>query len=201
MKEGLSKYLPAETVDGICAYMQQNKVHLYITSYRQSKHGDYRPPIRYSTHRISVNGSLNPYAFLITIVHEMAHLEVWKESRSLKAPHGDLWKKTFAAMMKPYVENGVFPPEVASILQQHLKNPKASSTSDKQLALALRRYDKVQFMTVNDIPEGTLFALGYKIFRKGPKLRTSYLCECLTNGRKYRVSGIAEVVEYTPPDR
>lgn len=195
MKEGLSKFLPQGAVDLVSPFLEKHKVHLTVTANRVSKHGDYRPPIKYPTHRITVNGTLNPYAFLITLVHEMAHLEVWQERKTLKEAHGVLWKNTFVKMMIPFLENGIFPADIQAVLLQHLRNPKASSGSDKRLVEVLRRYDKRQILTLNDIPDNALFALNGRIFRKEKKLRTYYLCQCVASRRKYRVSGLAEVRE------
>lgn len=193
MKEGLSKYLPQGAVDLVYPFLKEHKVHLTVTANRVSKHGDYRPPIKYPTHRITVNGTLNPYAFLITLTHEMAHLAVWQKTKSLKEAHGALWKNTFVKMMIPFLENNIFPDDIKSVLLQHLQNPKAASSSDKILIEVLRRYDARQILTLNDISINALFVLNGRIFQKGEKLRTYYLCQCLTNGRKYRVSGMAEV--------
>ncbi|MDR0364383.1 MAG: SprT-like domain-containing protein [Bacteroidales bacterium] len=197
MKEGLSKYLPSGAIDLVYPFLKKNNVHVTITANRVTKQGDYRPPINYPAHRITINGTLNPYAFLITLVHEMAHLKVWEKTKSLKDPHGVLWKNTFIEMMIPFLENKIFPDDIQVVLIRHLTNPKAASNSDKMMTEALRRYDKNQKPTLNDIPEGTSFTLNGRIFRKGQKLRTYYLCECLTNRRKYRVSGIAEIVVST----
>ena len=63
----------------------------------------------------------------------------------------------------------------------------------------MKRYDANHAgdnpLTVDDIPEGAVFQLGNGMrFKKGPKRRTRYQCECLDNGRTYSVSGLAEAI-------
>ena len=62
----------------------------------------------------------------------------------------------------------------------------------------MKRYDNnpsgEKTLTVEDLPEGAVFQLSNGMtFRKGPKRRTRYQCECLENGRTYSVSGMAEL--------
>ena len=83
-------------------------------------------------------------------------------------------------------------------MHQHLHHIKASSTADANLARVMKRYDNnpsgEKTLTVEDLPEGAVFQLSNGMtFRKGPKRRTRYQCECLENGRTYSVSGMAEL--------
>ena len=56
---------------------------------RSSKYGDYRPPLKGSNHLITINYDMNKYAFLITLVHEIAHLTNWNKHKDKVKPHGD----------------------------------------------------------------------------------------------------------------
>jgi hypothetical protein len=69
----LAKYLPAGTVEEVGRYLQQYHIHLTIAGSGKPFWGDYRHRTVYQNHRISINGNLNPYAFLITLIHEIAH--------------------------------------------------------------------------------------------------------------------------------
>ena len=122
----------------------------------------------------------------------MAHLEVWKQQKSMGEPHGNLWKKTFAAMMIPLLENDIFPTDLKQTLQNHLKNPRAT-TGDKHLTVVLHNYDQRKVTLVQDIPENSLFAINGRVFRKFHKARTHYHCQCLVSKKKYRINGLAEV--------
>lgn len=192
-KAALSEYIPSGAIDFVFPFLDSNNVHLKVTRQRVTKYGDYRPPIEYPNHRISINGSLNPYSFLITLTHEMAHLEVWKKSKSIRKPHGHLWKTTFSAMMMPMIENDIFSPELKQALLSHLRNPRAS-TGDKNLNMVLQCYDQKKSILLQEIPEDSLFSLNGRIFKKNQKIRTNYHCLCLNNKKMYRVNGIAEVI-------
>ena len=192
MKNELAEFLPAGAIDFVFPFLDSNSVHLKVTRQRATKHGDYRPPVGSPNHRISINGSLNPYSFLITLVHEMAHLEAWKKKKSIREPHGRLWKTTFTAMMTPMLDNDIFPPDLKQALHSHLKNPRAS-TGDKNLTIVLQRYDRKKSTLLQEIPVNALFALNGRIFKKLQKLRTHYQCQCQNTKRMYRVNGLAEV--------
>ena len=50
--------------------------------------------------------NLNPYRFLMTLVHEVAHLVAFqKYGRAIK-PHGKEWKFTFQTLMLPFIRPG-----------------------------------------------------------------------------------------------
>ena len=196
----LQRYFPAAAVPMVVEAYSQSRFQLKFKRPRNSKLGDFRPPR--GTNGIcciTLNLDLNPYQMLVTFVHELAHYEVHVNypKRRLE-PHGEEWKQTFAQLLLPYLKSEIFPEDVLQALQRHLRHIKASSTADTYLAKVMKRYDAnpggTEILTVDDLSEGTIFQLaGGKRFRKGPKRRTRYQCECLDDGRTYFVSGIAEV--------
>lgn len=178
----------------------QSRFQLRFKKPRNSKLGDFRAPMgNNGICCITLNGNLNPYQMLVTFVHEFAHYTVYKNypGRRLE-PHGKEWKQTFAQLLLPYLKPEIFPEDLLQALHQHLRHIKASSTADHNLAKVMRRYDThpsgEKAITVDDLPEGTVFQLENGMrFKKGPKKRTRYQCECLDNGRIYSVSGLAEI--------
>lgn len=161
-----------------------------------SKHGDFRAPFNGRPHRISVNRSLNPYAFLITFLHEIAHLIVWETHGRKVKSHGIEWKSTFGVLLQEYIEAGCFPEDLEDILMRHALKPRASSSSDQKLLMALRSYDDAptRVTLLEELQENALFALpNGRIFRKGKKRRTRYLCQELSSRRAYTISQLAEV--------
>ncbi|MDZ7848645.1 MAG: hypothetical protein U5L96_18960 [Owenweeksia sp.] len=71
------------------ALLRSEPVMLKIVSPRKTKFGDYRfPQKRDPRHRISLNSNLNPFAFLITLIHEMAHLKAFKDYGHKIKAHG-----------------------------------------------------------------------------------------------------------------
>jgi|SRR5690554_432800 len=196
LSKTLLKYVPQEAIPLIAEWLKKYRLHFTISKSRKSKLGDFRPAYQGKPNRISVNGDLNTYHFLVTLSHEVAHAAVWKKHGSRVLPHGVEWQNTFRTMLLEMMEEVHFPKELSDIIFQHLDRPKASSCSDPILYRALKKYDKDGHSTVflEDIEHGFHFSLdGKRIFKKGKKRRSRYECICLNNKRMYYVSAHAEV--------
>lgn len=194
----LEKYLPAEAAPLIARWIDYFKCEFKISRNRNSKFGDYRSPYGGKGHRISVNYDLNPYAFLVTTVHEFAHLHTWNEHKQKAKPHGTEWKNNFKKMMQPFFEKEIFPADVKKAIIKYLDNPAASSCSDLNLYRSLRKYDPPKeseaILTVEKIPLKALFKLkDGRVFRKDEKLRKRFKCTEVATRRIYLFSPVAEV--------
>lgn len=196
----LQKYLPSGTVDLCVSWIIEKNIHLKITRSRATKYGDYRPLEKDLGHRISINHNLNPYSFLVTFVHEVAHLECYVKHGPYHEPHGKNWKMMFQHLMSNFLNRNLFPANVEAALQSYLLNPAASSCSDPNLHRALKSHDTGKSKEVyhlEDLPLDTLFKLessrSGQIFRKGPKIRTRFHCLEIRSKRIYFVNAIAEV--------
>lgn len=187
------KFVPPGAVSYCYHLWLEHSFSLKITRPRSTKLGDYR----YTTqggHQISVNNSLNPYSFLITYLHEVAHLVTFSRYKRKVKPHGTEWKKAFQALMAPMLEKDVFPPELLSPLRQYLHNPKASSCTDPQLMAAIRTFDpRPEGHVLGELHAGEKFRLSGRIFVKGALRRTRILCEEPATHRKYLVPAQAVV--------
>ena len=196
----LQRYFPAAAVPMVAEAYSVSDFQLKFKKPRTTKLGDFRRPrsnLGYPC--ITLNGDLNPYQMVVTFVHEYAHYRVYKDypGRRPKS-HGEEWKQTFARLLLPYLRSDIFPDDVLQALRQHLHHIKASSTTDHNLARVMKRYNATPSgekpLILEDLPEGAVFQLADGMrFKKGPKRRTRYQCECLDNGRTYSVSGMAEV--------
>ena len=198
----LARFLPPGTFAEVAPYFSTYTIHLRLTSHRRSLHGDYRPPSRqHPYHRISVNATLNPYSFLITLLHELAHLTTVVRHGAKAAPHGPEWKLEFKKVLQPFTGRSLFPPDVERALQAYLQNPAASTCTDPGLYKALTRYDREGEGTTHaeEIPVGGFFELGGRIFRKIANLRSRSRCEDLATGRIYFVQGVAPVKPVNAP--
>ncbi len=187
-KDLLSRYLPSNSITPIIDLIVKNNVHLKIAKKRRTKFGDYRPPNSQNPiHRISINHNLNPYAFLITLIHEIAHLMVWQKYSNNVTPHGKEWKMEYRELMEPFLKNNIFPNELEKVLTKSIINSKASSSSDLTLSRVLRKYNSHQNdILLEDIPENTSFQIeNGSIFLKGVKRRTRYICKNTLNNRQY----------------
>ena len=187
-KEVLAEYLPQHMVNPVYHWIIRHKVHLKITQSRKTKLGDYRPPdVRNPFHRISINHDLNPYAFFITFVHELAHLLTHKQyGRGVRA-HGHQWKSNYRRLMLPFLEESTFPPELQPMVYQHLRNIKASSHADVELTRMLMQYDGGTRETlIEDLHPGDKFLFrGNREFQVVEKLRKRYKCVELDSQRVF----------------
>ena len=178
MKDILFKYLPEHAVAIVYELIKTHQVHLKIVNERATRHGDYRKN-EDGSHAITVNANLNKYRFLITTIHEIAHLVAFQKfGRNIK-PHGVEWKQTFRLLMLPFINPSIFPNEVLPVVANHFKNPSASSDTDAILAMTLKKFDAPnQNVFVDEIPQGSFFRMkDGRVFKKG-KLRVK-LFECL----------------------
>jgi SprT protein len=192
----LRRWIPGQAAALILRYLNHYHVHLTVTRERKSVLGDYRHATTSSNHRISVNGNLNHYSFLITLIHELAHLETFMEYGSRVPSHGKEWKKIYRKILEEFIPLSVFPADVLKALKKNLHDLPASSCADENLMRVLRRYDddKEGLMLVEQIPEGGCFSLeDERVFRKGKKLRKRYQCVEVATGKLYLFSPIYEV--------
>lgn len=192
----LSQYMPADAAPVIARWIDYFQCEFKISKSRATKLGDYRHPYKHTGHKISVNNSLNTYAFLVTTVHEFAHLLTWNDHKNKVKPHGDEWKRNFQRMMAPFMEKDVFPHDLRKVIIGYLQNPSASSCTDLKLSRALKKYDKsIDVLRLEELPAETVFTIkdGRK-FQKGERLRKRYRCVCLDNGNVYLFNPLAEVV-------
>ncbi|MBC2846529.1 SprT-like domain-containing protein [Winogradskyella flava] len=194
MRTGLLDCIPESAQPKVEILLAKDNLVVKVKSERKTKHGDYRA-LPNGKHQITVNSNLNKYRFLITLIHEIAHFEAYKNyGRSIK-PHGKEWKMTFQHLMLPFIRPEVFPMELLPLLAKHFKNPKASSDTDTQLALALKRFDEPNDKTyVFEVPLGHNFMLyNGRVFKKGDKRRKRIECIEVKTGRLYLFNPNAEV--------
>jgi SprT protein len=188
--------MPAEAAPVIARWIDYFQCEFKISRNRATKLGDYRHPFKDSGHKISVNNNLNSYAFLVTTVHEFAHLLTWNEHKNKAKAHGLEWKRNFKRMMSPFLEQQLFPRDIQEAISAYLINPAASSCTDLKLSRALRSYDAAQtkFVRLEEVQNGLMFSIkdGRK-FKKGEQLRKRYRCTSLDNGHIYLFNPLAEV--------
>lgn len=198
----LAQFLPEGAFPLVAPYFREHTIHLTLTRDRKSVLGDYRMPTSaVPYHRISINITLNKYSFLITLLHELAHLLVFNAMGLKHAPHGREWKEQFKKELKPFLSKQLFPPDIEQALTAYLKNPAASTCTDPNLYKTLYRYDepKQGFCLVDDLPPGAMFESERgRVFEKLEQRRTRYRCREVSTGKIFLVQGIAEVRRLEP---
>ena len=198
--EYLRQFIPEQAAPLVLDYLNHYHVHLTITRERKSVLGDYRHATRAQNHRISVNGNLNKYSFLITLIHELAHLVTFMEFGNGVQSHGKEWKKIYRKELEDFIKLAVFPEDILAALKKNLHDLPASSCADEGLMRILKQYDANpgNLLLVEQIKEGDSFSLeDGRVFRKGKKLRKRFQCVEVSTGKLYLFSPIYEVKPLT----
>lgn len=195
--QALSAYLPDGAFEPVLALIHQYKVHLTVTKARKSVLGDYRHPFLGANHKISVNGNLNQYEFLITLLHELGHLLCYEQYKNRVDAHGKEWKYLYGTLLADFIQKDIFPPDIKKSLQKTVMNPAATANGETALLLILRKYDTVKkegMAFVAQLPEGALFETEKgKLFKKIKKRRIRIECVEVATGDVYSFSGLSEV--------
>ena len=196
----LSAFLPDNSYGYVSEYLHRYGVHLTISKARSSILGDYRNAYADKNHRISVNGNLNKYSFLITLLHELAHLLTFEKWAHRVAAHGKEWKAVYGNLLSVFTERDIFPDDIKTALLQSLHNPAASSCAEEDLMRVLRNYDapKEGIYMLEQLPENTIFVTkDGRQFIKGNRLRKRYRCKEVVTGALYLFSPVYEVKPVT----
>lgn len=204
--EKLIPFLPKASIKYILNWFGQNPVKIRIAPSRNSKFGDYRPSVDGSPAIISVNKNLNPYDFLITLVHEMAHHSeihqfmqlpktLFRRRKPRPKPHGEEWKKTYFYLMVPLMNSEVFPDDILAALLKYFEKTTVSHNASQRLTETLKKYDQpdgkefLKDLMTNDI----FYIPGGRAFRKMDQIRKRFRCVSLDNRKIYLFSPVARV--------
>ena len=193
--EILKKYLPEQSVVIIAEWIIHYDFKLKIKKERSTRLGDYTSPRNGLNHTITINHNLNKFSFLITLVHEVAHLVTYNQHNNSVNPHGREWKQNFKALIDPFLNTDVFPLEVFAALRRYMQNPAASSCTDLTLLKTLKFHDdKSASVFIEYLPHNALFLYnGSRIFQKGERVRKRFKCREISSGSVYLFNPLTEV--------
>lgn len=192
----VSKYVPGNTVSACANWIIEHRIKVKVKNSRSTIAADYYSPFGNNGHVITINHDLNPYAFFIIFVHEIAHLKVWLKYRDGIEPHGVEWKLEYKNLMVPFLNEDIFPKDILFDLKKHLLKGASACCYDENLTRSLRKHD-------HDYDEWILLAdlLGTitfktksgKKFKVEKRLRKNFKCINLENNDVYIVPPITEV--------
>lgn len=198
IQQHFEKFVPAPFAPYCTDLLLQYGVHIKVKAPRNTKAGDYRPPVNgRKFHEVTVNEDLNPYYFLLVYIHEMAHVKAWIAHGKNHEPHGKEWKNCFLDLASPIIQSPFLPSELKIALKRFFIKTPATFVADTALHTLLSSYDqqKSNTLTLNDLPFDALFCLSNGlILQKKSKLRTWFLCNEPKSGKQYKVRGVAEVI-------
>lgn len=193
------RHLPESAVPYCLQLWEESPFHFFVKKPRNTKLGDFRFRRDQSIQTITLNADLNPYQFLLTLIHEIAHLRAFAQYGTAHAPHGPEWKTKFKQLLEPVMNESTFPRDILVPLKLHMRNPSASSARDLFLMKEMSKYEvaptQVNTYFLSDLAPQTHFELAGRKFKKGETRRTRILCEELGTGKKYLVSRLARVIK------
>ena len=191
----LQRYLPDPFVEMVIDLLMTYTVQFKIVKPRKTKLGDFRAKNNHGKPQITVNGDLNPYSFLVTTLHEFAHLTVYLEHGHRVAPHGKEWKLHYTRLLLPVIDHPETPEVLRAALLRSTTNMKASSCTDQQLQRTLHTFDSRNdnLTRLEELPKNSIFALNGRTFQKGILRRTRYMCTEVHSKRQFLVSALAHV--------
>lgn len=195
----LEKYLPHGVLPMVTPLVSEYSVIIKVKGPRKTKFGDYRPlkNARWA-HQVTINNDLNPYAFLVTLLHEIAHMYTFQQHRNKVRPHGTEWKEHYSNILQPFLAMDIFPADIRHALNRHTEDVTASSCSDHQLYAALKRYDKEPedktTVSLESLTHGEHFKWrNGVVYQKAEKLRKRYRCIEAKSKRIWFFHPMAEV--------
>ena len=190
----LSRFSPKEFNKYLAKLIYEARVKFKIVPGRKTKLGDFRYSDLSSKPTITVNGDLNPYSFLITSLHEIAHLNTFRKYGNSVQAHGIEWKNAFRNLLEPVLTSKSLPEDIEKALWKSFVNTKASSCSDLALSRVLKKYDlENDTIHLESLAKNTIFALNKKEFRKGNLRRSRYVCIEISSGKQFLVHALANV--------
>ena len=181
----------------VSSWIETHEIEIICTKERSSKTGDYRPSHNGKKHRITINRTLNPYSFLITLIHEFAHFKAWEKYKNSVNPHGNEWKteyKNLICILNPFL---TFPQDINNAFLAYMENPKASISNCYELVRALKRYDapSKNTATIESLYHNQVFKTkSGREFQNLGKIRRRHRCIELNSGKVYLFNPLAEVL-------
>ena len=194
MRNQILNYIPEASTNYLIEILNKENIQILVKKERKTKHGDFRV-LKNGKCQITINSNLNPYRFLITLIHEIAHYRVYKIFEKKVKPHGKEWKDIFKYMMLPLLNPKVFPKNLIPYILNYIKNPKASTDTDFNLSLALRSFDiDKEKKYIFEMDMGSNFKIyNGRVFILEEKLRKRYKCKEIKTGKIYLFSPNAEI--------
>lgn len=193
MKVIFAKHLPENSINYCTEISSKYYFALNLSFDRKSKFGHYKYLPHTKSHTISINRGLPKPLFLVTYIHELAHLDVMLNFGNKVKPHGQEWKRKFRSMLAPLLNPNIFDPELLSALATHLKNPKASLSADPLLWKLLFPNNGKGTLSIEDIEIGGNFKFKNRVFKKIKTRRTRALCFESKTGNNYLIPLMAKI--------
>jgi SprT protein len=194
----LKQYVPIASMPFILKCFAPYNIRLILKPKRRTVLGTYQAPLSQTDwHKITINNDLNQYAFLFTLVHEIAHMHTWARycQNCHKDPHGEEWQNIFRSLLNEVID--YFPSDIALAIQTHIQSVRAATCRDEKLYKLLKQYDLNPSFLLEDLEVGGFFTVeGFQgmRFQKIKKLRKYYHCNETNTQCIYKISGLQPII-------
>ena len=121
-------FIPTNSISYVEGLLSLYQIEIKIKSERRTRHGDFRV-LSNGNCLITVNSNLNKYRFLITLIHEITHLYVFKLFKNKVKPHGIEWKNQFRILISPVLNPDIFPKALLPCLLYTSPSPRDRTRS------------------------------------------------------------------------
>lgn len=180
--------IPKASLEYVKGLLKYENILFKLKNNRKTKHGDFSLKKDFSV-EITINSDMNPFRFLITLLHEISHFFVYQDFGFKTKPHGNQWKSKFKELLIPVINNKVFPDDILSPLAKYAINPKASTDTDLDLSIALNKYNVSTSTYILDLRQGDKFkASNKKNYLVIRKMRKRYECMEIDSKKLYLFS-------------
>ena len=189
--------IPLGSLEYVKGLLDNQNILIKLKNNRKTKHGDFSVKKDFSV-EITINSDMNPFRFLITLLHEISHFFVYQDFGFKTKPHGFQWKSKFKELLIPVINNKVFPDDILSPLAKYAINPKASTDTDLDLSIALNKYNVSISTYVLDLEQGDKFkASNKKNYLVIRKRRKRYECMEIDSKKIYLFSPNHKIMKIT----
>jgi SprT protein len=116
----------------VSPFFDLSDLNFYVVGERNSKLGDFKVN-NFGKCEITINQTLTNRWFVLTLLHELSHYQVYKQFGRRVKPHGNQWKAQLSFWVNQMLKGMHFEEEFKLALQDYSYNPRASVNAHKPL--------------------------------------------------------------------
>lgn len=195
----LESHLGEKRTKLVLRYLKELNCSLKLVPKRKSKLGDFR--VNRKVRSISVNMQSNTYRFILTLMHELAHLKTYHEFSFKVKPHGPEWKNNFRQILKLFEVQALFhsSEELMLLFASEYHKPRACAGVHLEREKVLRKYDEdAHLPLLEELKPEQEFIFRGRRYKKIKNRRTRVLCLRVDSNRQFTIPKGAQVQTIQP---
>jgi len=167
---------------------------------RNTKLGDFKSFGNKRTPEITINRQLSQDALTFILAHEISHYLAFCNRTKSTKPHGPVWQKIFGDCLSRLVQQACFSKEFEQDILNFSQHPKATISRKSPLhRMLFQPADSNEtLIELEKLAEGVIFSIPdtKRVYIKGNKRRTRYICKRTDNNRQYLVPSDLKVCTF-----